>query len=422
MEIANNLVETFIKSWKTDVDWSADEYEKIKGLLLKISFLNGGQIKYDVELDNTIRDQYLLKTIKDGLNKVMNIYRDKLQPTGGNDFYWKETNKLKPSFPFTKGVKYHKKIELNSATAEELATIPLIDKTISERIVEFRRENGMFSQMEELLKIDGIDEASLRTIQYAFDFSEIVEKNPPNSAEVDAFIQKPDFSNFLKVIKKEGTNIFDNLGPEPVCRPYREEILRELKNIADFIEKNHFPKFKRYRRVKASRIKEDYDNQQFASTIEQNWKGEYSGSCLLDDTQYFYFLLQALKTAQKSIRIIMFFMAYYDAKKYPTDKIFDAIVEAKLRGVDTKIILDKDAEGEVYGSRLINTEAYNKFVEQGIDVLFDLEEKVTHSKIVVIDGKHSIIGSHNWTAGSFFAYDDKSIYIESADFGSKVNG
>ena len=78
MEISNKILETFIEDWKTEVDWSEEEYDKLKKSLIEISLLNGGQIKYDLDLDKDIRDQYILKTIDDGLNKVMRTYSKKL--------------------------------------------------------------------------------------------------------------------------------------------------------------------------------------------------------------------------------------------------------------------------------------------------------------------------------------------------------
>ena len=422
MEISNTLLETFIEDWKTGVDWTEKEYDKIKKMLVEISRLNGGQIKNDIDLDKDIHDQYILKTIDDGLNKVMKTYSEILKADNDKDYYWKETNEITASFDFTKAVKYHEKINLNLASACELATIPSFDKGISERIVQFKNENGYFTNIEELLKIDGIDEASLRTIQYAIIISPPDGDKLSFSSNVNTFINKPDFSNFLKVLKNEKGYVFEDGDPKPLTESYQKKVIKELYKIVNHLEKNHFPKFGKYRRVKASRIKEDYENQQFVKNLEKNMGGEYKGACVLDDTQYLYFLIQALKTAKKKIRTIMFFMVYKDAEKYPTDKIMDAIIDAKERGVDIKVILDKDAEGEVYGSRLINKEAYNKFIEKGIDVLFDFEEKVTHSKLIIIDDDHAIVGSHNWTAGSFYAYDDKSIYIESADFSTKMSG
>ena len=53
------------------------------------------------------------------------------------------------------------KINLNSATVEELAKVPGLNKELAERIIEAREENGEFVDMEELLDIEEIDDKLL---------------------------------------------------------------------------------------------------------------------------------------------------------------------------------------------------------------------------------------------------------------------
>ena len=50
-----------------------------------------------------------------------------------------------------------KKINLNTATVEQLMTVPGISKTIAEKIIRLRQEYRGFTVIEELLDLDGID-------------------------------------------------------------------------------------------------------------------------------------------------------------------------------------------------------------------------------------------------------------------------
>jgi competence protein ComEA len=52
-------------------------------------------------------------------------------------------------------------VDLNSATATELETIPGIGPALAKRIVEFRDEHGPFDRVDDLLKVRGIGEKSL---------------------------------------------------------------------------------------------------------------------------------------------------------------------------------------------------------------------------------------------------------------------
>ncbi len=59
-----------------------------------------------------------------------------------------------------------KTVNINTATAEEFATnVPLIDKELAEKIVEYREETGDFQVLEELLQIDGFTRKLLRRIK-----------------------------------------------------------------------------------------------------------------------------------------------------------------------------------------------------------------------------------------------------------------
>lgn len=55
-------------------------------------------------------------------------------------------------------------LDLNMATAEELATLPGIGEKLASTIVAFREEHGAFSSVWELTAIDGIGERKLNAI------------------------------------------------------------------------------------------------------------------------------------------------------------------------------------------------------------------------------------------------------------------
>ncbi len=51
-------------------------------------------------------------------------------------------------------------INLNTATAAQLETIPGIGKATAERILEYRQKNGGFKKVEDLMNVRGIGEKS----------------------------------------------------------------------------------------------------------------------------------------------------------------------------------------------------------------------------------------------------------------------
>lgn len=62
------------------------------------------------------------------------------------------------------------KVNVNSATAEELAALPGITKARAEKIVQYREENGFLSGPEDLKNIDGIGDKLIESIKDELEF------------------------------------------------------------------------------------------------------------------------------------------------------------------------------------------------------------------------------------------------------------
>ena len=57
------------------------------------------------------------------------------------------------------------KLDINKASAEELDALPGIGKVLAERIVEYRKNNGSFRTVRQLLEVKGIGESKLSKIE-----------------------------------------------------------------------------------------------------------------------------------------------------------------------------------------------------------------------------------------------------------------
>ena len=55
-------------------------------------------------------------------------------------------------------------INVNTATTEQLQTLPGIGQTLAQRIVSYREANGPFEAIMELTNVDGIGESKLEAI------------------------------------------------------------------------------------------------------------------------------------------------------------------------------------------------------------------------------------------------------------------
>lgn len=61
-----------------------------------------------------------------------------------------------------------KTVNINTATAEELAQVPLITPELARAIVAYREEVGDFQFIEELLLVEGFDRELFRRVQPFF--------------------------------------------------------------------------------------------------------------------------------------------------------------------------------------------------------------------------------------------------------------
>ena len=56
------------------------------------------------------------------------------------------------------------KVNINEASAEELALLPRVGPAVAQRIVDFREENGAFKSMEDLMLVRGIGEKTFERL------------------------------------------------------------------------------------------------------------------------------------------------------------------------------------------------------------------------------------------------------------------
>jgi comEA protein len=56
-------------------------------------------------------------------------------------------------------------IDLNSASSEELQTLPRVGPAMAARILEYRRAHGRFSKTEDLMKVKGIGKKTFERIK-----------------------------------------------------------------------------------------------------------------------------------------------------------------------------------------------------------------------------------------------------------------
>jgi comEA protein len=69
-------------------------------------------------------------------------------------------NTLVPAKPAT-----HENININTASAYELESLPGIGKTIAQRIIDYRTTHGFFTSHNDLLKVKGLGEKKIERLK-----------------------------------------------------------------------------------------------------------------------------------------------------------------------------------------------------------------------------------------------------------------
>jgi phospholipase D len=110
--------------------------------------------------------------------------------------------------------------------------------------------------------------------------------------------------------------------------------------------------------------------------------------CFVPEQECDTSVAEAIAGARQFIRV--------QAYGFTSTAILGALAEARKRGVDVQVILDKTEERE-HGSR----PAGARFTaEAGIPTWIDDKVAIAHNKVIIIDGHLVIGGSYNYTASA----------------------
>ncbi len=140
---------------------------------------------------------------------------------------------------------------------------------------------------------------------------------------------------------------------------------------------------------------------------------------LVIDAQYLQVAKRMIQEAKQSIQVMMFEMGYYDQHpNTPSNLLIKELIEARKRGVKVEVILEVK-EGEDRTTER-NRHTGKILSEGGVEVIYDSFSKTTHAKLMVVDGKLSLLGSTNWTYYALTNNNEASILVRSKEVAKEL--
>ena len=147
-----------------------------------------------------------------------------------------------------------------------------------------------------------------------------------------------------------------------------------------------------------------------------------NGSCpvtLLENKDLFPALMTVIDGAKSEILICMFsFKAGVHPDSYP-DRILAGLARAVQRGVGVKVVLETTGD-KTNDLTAQNLKTKNLLEEKGVKVYLDSPKKTTHTKLILVDERIVVLGSHNFTSSALMHNNEISVLIEQPELAKKV--
>jgi len=141
---------------------------------------------------------------------------------------------------------------------------------------------------------------------------------------------------------------------------------------------------------------------------------------VIADQEYFPTLLTLIQHARQSIELSMFIFKTTTSPQNRPTIIADELGKAVRRGVKVELLLEKSGYDPKLNEE--NEKVAAKLRRQGVTVRFDSPEVTTHTKVVIVDRRLVLLGSHNLTQAALAYNHEVSLLIDSQPLADRLAG
>ena len=139
---------------------------------------------------------------------------------------------------------------------------------------------------------------------------------------------------------------------------------------------------------------------------------------ILADGDYFPALMELLDHSSLSIDLTMFIFKTGKSKGNRPAQIRDGLIRANNRGVKVRVFLERSGYDEQLNKS--NRKVAGELSAAGVMVIFESPKTTTHNKMVVVDHRYAIVGSHNFTQAALKYNHELSLLIENRELAEKL--
>jgi cardiolipin synthase len=140
-----------------------------------------------------------------------------------------------------------------------------------------------------------------------------------------------------------------------------------------------------------------------------------AGVTVINDRDYYPAVMTLIASAESSVALAMHQTRFYE--DYPgssSNNFCDALAAAAGRGVDVTFLIDMSTS-DWNSNNAQNGDFARRLAEAGCNVYHDDMERVTHTKLIVVDGVATVIASVNWSHYSLSNNNEVGVIVWSPE-------
>lgn len=301
---------------------------------------------------------------------------------------------------------------LRSATFAELEALPGVGDELASAIGRHLASHPELDDVEALLAVDGVGPQRLQQLR------RLTYVDEPRARLVSpslwSFALEPRVETFLHLLERTdlGFSFGDHTAIERRLPTMGGTVAQRLTHLIHTVTEQAERRASLVDGVLASeaarRLQREARRRDRLAALSP-----VSGRVLIDSA-YVEHVQDLIDGASTRVSLMVFLgTAAAGTPDHPGSLVLvEALEAAVARGVAVRVILDQDDGGEPYRSYFINRPLLQRLQQSGIEVRFDTEDVLMHSKVLTVDGRTVVVGSHNWTRTGLHDTHEVSLLLE----------